>query len=315
MKSSPISILPLALVVAGCLIGDCRATESGAAGRWSSRDVANDIRVGSDHGVGDSVPVYCSDLSVQGVKWNTSVCSGVVCRTVSGPPVYGARFYSGEVGRWLSRDPIGEETFLHSRTDWIDVEEHAEFFSAVVWPALANLYRFVDNNAMDSIDPWGDLLIKFFKKPKVPKERDKKGTYKVGKCEIVLFYGHGWINFFDGVSVDKCGGTTAVTCQSQIIFQHLVGVIPGAVDTGGHDAQWGGIVLRPGAVWAHEYIAKNVAAMKEHAKTLCKAPCCCKEVQLKQHCVGTWWQCHNLLGGGFYGSPDLPYTHKCEASK
>ena len=219
------------------------------------------------------------------------------------------RQYHPTLGRWLTRDPIGDETFLRARTDWMDVEEHAEFFSSVVWPALAHLYQFVDNDPVDAIDPWGDLLLKLPKKPKPPKEPDKKATYKVGECEIVLFYGHGWISFFDGVSVNKCGGTTAVTCQSQIIFQHLAGLIPGAVDSGGNDVQWGGLTLPPRTVRAGPLYIANIAAMEKYARnTLLKSPCCCKKVELLSHCVGSSWECLNLFGGGFGAPVGLPKT-------
>ena len=204
----------------------------------------------------------------------------------------GYRFYSPALGRWTARDPIGERGGL-------------------------NLYGFVANNAVLSFDAWG--LLSAFPTPWDPEppvyppwgpKPPEVPTYVVDKCTIVLFYGHGKISFFKGVKVKKCAGTTAVTCQSKTIFTHLDGVIPGAVGTD-KDVD-SGLITQEGCVDAGTLYPPNVAAMKAHAETLRKPPCCCKKVKLLRYCVGSFWQCNSgpwsLWIGWFSPPAGLPTT-------
>jgi RHS repeat-associated protein len=65
---------------------------------------------------------------------------------------YGYRFYVPELGRWINRDPIGEKGGV-------------------------NLFAFVRNQAPNAVDRLG--------------LSGTETTRKVGKCEILLVYGHG----------------------------------------------------------------------------------------------------------------------------
>ena len=200
----------------------------------------------------------------------------------SGWVYYGYRYLNPGLGRWASRDPIGEYAFYSEYAQRATRGEQRvlpkRFFES---PA----YLFAQNAPMQEYDPLG--------------------LYSVKKCTIVLFYGHGRISFFKDVEVAKCAGTTAVTCQSQIIFTYLDGVIPGAVHSDGNNVLWGGFgLLPPGTIKAAPLLKKNVAAMKAYAQVLLRPPCCCKKVKLKQKCVGDWWECHTA----FSGSEDLPQT-------
>ena len=56
---------------------------------------------------------------------------------------YGFRFYSSEIGKWMSRDPLGERSDI-------------------------NLYRTVGNNSLNWIDPWGDAQVYIW----YPKDRN-----------------------------------------------------------------------------------------------------------------------------------------------
>ncbi len=71
---------------------------------------------------------------------------------------YGYRYYSPEVGRWISRDPIEEKGGV-------------------------NLYGMVGNDAVNAIDPFGLYT----------KKIDGKGivTLSIEQCEIVILDGHG----------------------------------------------------------------------------------------------------------------------------
>jgi len=74
---------------------------------------------------------------------------------------YGYRFYSPELGRWLTRDPLGEFA-----------------------DPLHNLYRFVGNNPLNNVDPlglqvmgWDDEIEEIYNNPSVG-YRIKKGSFQ-----------------------------------------------------------------------------------------------------------------------------------------
>ncbi|MBF0227850.1 MAG: RHS repeat-associated core domain-containing protein [Desulfobacterales bacterium] len=58
---------------------------------------------------------------------------------------YGYRFYSAELGRWLNRDPIGEELFYNKLSSYPHKDNYIDF----------NLYLFVLNSPIHLIDLFG----------------------------------------------------------------------------------------------------------------------------------------------------------------
>ncbi len=67
---------------------------------------------------------------------------------------YGYRYYSPSLGRWLSRDPMGEYSFELSRQVAAKNCNLLQPDAAQV-AASANLYCFVGNNPINSTDPFG----------------------------------------------------------------------------------------------------------------------------------------------------------------
>lgn len=75
---------------------------------------------------------------------------------------YGYRFYAPLLGRWISRDPIGEFGWIYRKYPELRIfPGHAVDKLAAAWgPALSdesdhNLYAFVGNNPVNFVDPFG----------------------------------------------------------------------------------------------------------------------------------------------------------------
>jgi RHS repeat-associated protein len=222
---------------------------------------------------------------------------------------YEFRMYCPGMGRWASRDPIGERAGLLlyniCRNNGIGSVDTLGL-ATIRWPPPGEIssppigmilppdvtFPSISPPLEDLIDP--DL-------PQLPPINSE--TYAVKKCEIVIFYGHGWIEFFKGVSVDKCGGTTAVTCKSNVIFTYLAGLIPDAVGTD-IDVDFG--APSPGKDFAGHLYRPNVAAMKMYAEKLKKPHCCCPDVKLKAKCLGTFMECNSgpwTIKTGWFAPP------------
>jgi RHS repeat-associated protein len=67
----------------------------------------------------------------------------------------GHRFYSPEISRWLSRDPLGDEAFFEEYANGKDDEEHGRLRNK----AHGNTFSFVDNNPVSSIDLHGLISV------------------------------------------------------------------------------------------------------------------------------------------------------------
>jgi RHS repeat-associated protein len=114
----------------------------------------------------------------------------------SGFLYYGYRFYHPTTGRWLGRDPIGE---IGGR----------------------NLYAFGHNNPIVGVDPLGNAWYdpsSWFNdpSPSAPPQDlvDKKNrTINVGKCQIVILFGHATAGKPWKWKTHKCsGGGASIMC-------------------------------------------------------------------------------------------------------
>jgi len=141
---------------------------------------------------------------------------------------YSYRFYVPELGRWINRDPIGET-------------------------GGENLYAFVGNQAPNAVD-WLGLA-------------GNETTRKVGKCEILLVYGHGadWydhkFDFEDSCSRAGFLGCGMKNSMEQIPDSQRYPSEPGP--SGQQDDT---------AIW--ERLKAAVRGAKEEAKELCTSECC-----------------------------------------
>jgi len=89
----------------------------------------------------------------------------------SGLYYYGYRQYSPEIGRWLSRDPIGEEGFWSTRAH---LEKLSSRKRLKKW-ACSPLLLFLDNNVPNSVDAFG-LSISILWPPPPPPSDPSKGV-------------------------------------------------------------------------------------------------------------------------------------------
>jgi RHS repeat-associated protein len=64
---------------------------------------------------------------------------------------YGYRYYMPETGRWLGRDPLGEESILKFASHNQTREEQSKLRSRSLYP----LYLFCGNNSIRFVDPLG----------------------------------------------------------------------------------------------------------------------------------------------------------------
>jgi RHS repeat-associated protein len=96
---------------------------------------------------------------------------------------YGYRYYSPNLGRWTTRDPIGEEGGL-------------------------NLYGFVRNTPMNLVDRYG-LQASDDSQP----EKDVWEYTVTGSCRIEILAGH-YSETPDRIKVPECTGATINSCFS-----------------------------------------------------------------------------------------------------
>lgn len=82
---------------------------------------------------------------------------------------YGYRLYSPEMGRWLNRDPIGEEGFWTTRAH---LEKLSSRKRLKKW-ACAPLLLFLDNNAFNSVDAFGLSISIVWPSPPPPADPPK----------------------------------------------------------------------------------------------------------------------------------------------
>jgi RHS repeat-associated protein len=174
----------------------------------------------------------------------------LVCSDETDQLYYGYRYYSASVGRWLSRDPIGERGGL-------------------------NRYGFVGNDSVDYLDRLGLVLY-------------DESTRKilVEKCEIVILFGHGSeTNHWNWKVASGCNAAAAVMCWPDANSQgippdkDLNPIKPDPDIT----IQWGDYSEAPGDSSKAEYsripladkmfdtVYKNAV---QRAQALCKQNCC-----------------------------------------
>ena len=208
---------------------------------------------------------------------------------------YGLRYYSPELGRWMSRDPIGERLPRSSavgpggntEADWHDRGE-------------PNLYTTVLNMPTRLVDPVGNTS-QGTGKPSTPKQKRD--------CNTVIYVGHGF-EAWDWAKWKKleCGDAIVGVCCGRDDLNRLI-----CRDFGkGHTIPYApGGNLRCRA-YRKELDATYGAAIKNLAAK-CSAPeSCCKSVTITIRCSRFGEECLDL----FKGEPNCNDTEtvQCGAS-
>jgi RHS repeat-associated protein len=174
--------------------GNVVALADATAGAWSAR---------YEYGpFGETLRASGSMAVTNPVRWSTKVTDDD-----SGLSYYGFRYYFPSVGRWLSRDPLGEKAGLNlfsivSNDSVLKIDTDGRF--SFVWPVLSALAElaawWIENHNInaDVEEMRGSMLHDIY----------------VNKCEIVVVYGHGsrenplrW-----HVAPSGCSAGGSVTC-------------------------------------------------------------------------------------------------------
>jgi RHS repeat-associated protein len=223
---------------------------------------------------------------------------------------YGYRYYNASMGRWLSRDPLGELAFF---------QQYSRFHKASELPDEPpvgfNSYVFIDDNPVNYTDmdgcrmtPDGDVAI-------TPKNRRSPPSrmipIQVPKCTILFVYGHNFVNNFNKKGLQwiwnivpgndkekQCSYAAVAGCSANLVPNEIP--LPGFnysdYDVGDEGAIRGVTLLQ---MW--DDVKKRFAPPA--AEEICKR-CDCKEVTLK-------WQ---KIGGGIFdlAPKEVKFLCKCE---
>jgi hypothetical protein len=154
------------------------------------------------------------------------------------------------VGRWLSRDPIGEigfraGTFADAEEDEIPNERH--------W----STYQFVQNDPIRFTDVLGLKT-------------------KVKKCNVVVYLGHNYTVPQGTIENEDCSAAAVVSCGK------VKGTDPGkpTKPIPGTGRIPGSISIDKGEQIALAWFKAGV----NHAKSICESCCNCKEVTVLLEC-------------------------------
>jgi RHS repeat-associated protein len=152
------------------------------------------------------------------------------------------RTYDSDLGRWPSRDPIGENGGL-------------------------NLYNYVGNDPLNSIDPEGLYYL-------VPNDDEKaQQTIYVEKCEIVIYIGHGSKQPHKWIMSKNCSAGGFLGCYAE---QNNAG-IPNALNAGLKGPPYDD-VIKPIDSAYKEGLQKLHEAAITQANAMLKG--CCKSVKI-----------------------------------
>jgi hypothetical protein len=175
--------------------------------------------------------------------------------------VQASAFFDPHIGRWASRDPIGQN-------------------------GGQNLHVFVQNCPSHSIDVLGLLEL----------DSDKK-KINVGRCEIAIIYGHSGkkLHWQWNMGTNGCNAGTAITCwpksNSEGLSPNLLARWIEALDD--TEVWWGSAVTNAdsaglveigpyrGKINAKWLLMKAEEAALAQARAFCNKPCCCPTVAIR----------------------------------
>jgi RHS repeat-associated protein len=182
--------------------------------------------------------------------------------------LYEYRIYSLSTGCWPNRDRINETSFkvLESKRRGLFYNDDEK-----------NLYGFVRNNPVSRIDFLG-----FY-------------SAIVGKCEVVVLYGHGSSSRLHEFKFADCSAGHFVGCESKATNDKIPSEnqIPGAPST--EEELYSGPRNRDDPDHSFDlFMDKTWEAAKNKAKAICsKKDCCCRSVTVRTELAGSAWHPDN----------------------
>jgi RHS repeat-associated protein len=206
---------------------------------------------------------------------------------------YGYRYYNPTAGRWLSRDPLGEEAFLtqfiDEHQDWNDDE-----IDTITREALKPCYVLLANNPVNGFDQFGL-------------------DGRVPDCSIIIYFGHNYSVPQGIIYAGVCSAAAVVSCGKS---KHSNPGIPTKQIPGTSPTPPGqSLTIGAAADIAYDDFLAGVA----YAKTRCANPgCWCKcstitvtvEFSFGMDRIGAWAANINTPSGYLSG---LTQTIPCGA--
>ncbi len=207
---------------------------------------------------------------------------------------YGYRYYSPELGRWVSRDPLGERAFFQHYTSNMKWSEK----SALKQQTLLPLYVFLQNGPLSSTDALGLII--------AVGHREARIYFFIGH-NLPGDDGYGWVKdqveAWSEILNARCDRIVPYSCfnanLSDEVGDFKVPGFPEINETLGNENNE--------AVWN-----QGKDAIEAEARKLCRPPCCVSKVYVFFECqpdkddpdkVHTVVDAHinDLLGEGVIG--------------
>jgi len=205
---------------------------------------------------------------------------------------YEYRKYSPRLGRWLSRDPIGEESFHNQR----HYGKSSQTSPYLIHHSLAPVYVFLQNSPVQYFDmlglwPWSQYT----------EDKNNDGSTMITikkKCTIVVLFGHGLntkkhiFKFTRPCTAGGFVGCDAGTTNLEIPEENRIDDVrlsDGEVYLGGISGSL------PEEKQFHYWLEKARIGAHSKAKELCKSEkCCCSKIIIYGELAGSAWSPENL---------------------
>ena len=230
---------------------------------------------------------------------------------------YGHRFYSPEISRWLSRDPIGEEAFLSRYS----AAKFAVCSGKNQRDYEACVYSVVDEIRALKEEAYAPRLYRFARNAPVDYS-DALGLH----CKILLMVGH-WGGFVEDWPLSNpdwyrpCHRWGPMSCFTKdAMIQGIQTWQTGKWKIGGWPWFWGYLdpvgPLPPDAPYDSQVLATLAPQMHSAVLTemqaLCAGACCCKTIEVEVQCdllpigsteppgPGDWWKKYHSPSPVYY---------------
>ena len=211
---------------------------------------------------------------------------------------YGYRYYSPTLGRWLSRDPLGDSAFLSQYSRGKSRQEKLRLLRRSVDPA----YVYVWNSPIGRFDPFG---LWPWSRYEEDGNADGSTTITIKKnCTVVVLFGHGLSTKPHSFKFDKpCTAGGFVGCDAGSTNTKIPegNRIDDAKLTDGELSSGGASGSLPEEEQFGYWLDKAKEGARSKAKAFCKdKSCCCKKVVIYGELAGSAWDMENwAMPGGW----------------